>query len=287
MTNIFYYIKEAFINFKRNWSTSLGAVITIFLSLFVIGIFMIAGVMVEKVVESVEDKVSIQVFISDDADSKDVDALKTWVNNLPYVSNVKYTSKEEALEKFTTTMTSNPEIIEQLDGTNPLPASLDIDLVDVSQANNVAEQILNNETFLRVADRPDNPAESIKYGQDTVTKLVKVTTAIRYAGLGLVALLVFVTFIFINNTIRLAILARRKEISIMRLVGASNGFIRGPFIMESILQALIAAGLAIGSIAALKEYALPKVYETLSFLNVNVGDSTYLYIYLILLVAGL
>jgi cell division transport system permease protein len=98
---------------------------------------------------------------------------------------------------------------------------------------------------------------------------------------------VFVALIFINNTIRLAILARRKEIAIMRLVGASNAFIRGPFLMEGALQALIGAGLAIGSISIVSNYLLPQMQAIISFLPVDIETLNLWIIYVILLAVGL
>ena len=113
------------------------------------------------------------------------------------------------------------------------------------------------------------------------------TNYLRYIGIALIVLLVFIALVFINNTIRLAIMARRKEIAIMRLVGASNGFIRGPFLMEGALHAIIGAALAIVCIELLRNLALPRLQASLTFLPIELGMETFLYIYLILLVAGL
>jgi cell division transport system permease protein len=287
MSNIFYFIKEAMINFKRNWSTSLGAVITIFLSLLVIGIFMVGSLMVNNIVGSVEDKVSIQVFIADDASSKDIDTLYAYCEGLDDVKSVSFTTKEQALSDFQNSMTSNPEIIEQLDGTNPLPASIDIELNDAQKVEDVAAQIESNATFKKICDDPTDPSSSIKYGQKTVKRLFQITNYVRYVGVAIVALLVFVTFIFINNTIRLAILARRKEIAIMRLVGASNGFIRGPFLMEAVLQSVLGSLFAIGCIEIIKRAALPRITEALSWLPISLSGGEYFKIYLVLFLAGL
>ena len=107
------------------------------------------------------------------------------------------------------------------------------------------------------------------------------------AVLALIALLIFIALVFINNTIRLAILARRKEIAIMRLVGASNGFIRGPFLMEGALHALIGSLLAVGVLQALRSAAIPRVQAALPFLSLEVDGGTYAVIYLSLVGAGL
>ena len=103
----------------------------------------------------------------------------------------------------------------------------------------------------------------------------------------LIALLIFIAMVFINNTIRLAILARRKEIAIMRLVGASNGFIRGPFLMEGALHAIIGSLLAVGCLELLRTLALPKLQSALMFLNFDLSLNTFLFIYAVLVGAGL
>ena len=184
-------------------------------------------------------------------------------------------------------MTTNPEIIEQLDGTNPLPASIDVSLADPQKVDEIAAAIEADETFRSICDEPDNPADSLKYGQKTVDRLFSVTKYVRYLGVALVLLLVFIALVFINNTIRLAIMARRKEIAIMRLVGASNGFIRGPFLMEGALHALIGSLLAVGVLQVLRMYGIPKLQSALSFLSLDVSGNTYIMIYIVLVVAGL
>ena len=103
----------------------------------------------------------------------------------------------------------------------------------------------------------------------------------------LIVLLIFIAMVFINNTIRLAILARRKEIAIMRLVGASNGFIRGPFLMEGALHAIIGSLLAVGCLELLRNLVLPKVQGALAFLPFDLSLNSFLLIYLVLVVAGL
>ena len=123
--------------------------------------------------------------------------------------------------------------------------------------------------------------------QLTVDKLFSLTNAIRTAGIALIALLIFIAFIFINNTIRLAILARRKEIAIMRLVGASNGFIRGPFLAEGALHALIGALLAIFVLEIARNLVLPQMAVALPWLPIGVDLGMFLLIYLAMLVAGL
>ena len=287
MSSLFYFFKESILGFSRNISTTLGSIVTIFLSLLIIGVFFIGGFIVDKVVSSIENQVSITVFLSDNASDDQVQRLTSYIKTLDGVDTVGFTSKAEALQKFRDSMTSNPEIVDQLDGQNPLPASLDIQLTDPQKVEDVANAIASNDTFQTACEDPTNPSDSLRYGQKTVERLFSLTNYIRYIGVALIALMIFIALVFINNTIRLAILARRKEIAIMRLVGASNGFIRGPFLMEGALHAVIGTLLAIITIELLRRFALPMVSGTITFLPIDLSAQTYWTVYGLLLLAGL
>jgi len=284
--NVAYFAKESWQNFRRNWVMTLGAVITIYLSLLLVGVFLVTGVVVNSIVQSVEDKVTIQVFLKDGAATEDVNALQKELLADPLAQSVDYTSKKEALEKFKQDMANSPDIIEQIEG-NPLPASLDVALKDPRTVQQMVDKIQKNPLFLAVCDRPDNPAESLKYGQQIVEKLFAFTRVIRVIEVVFVAMLAVVSLIFINNTIRLAIYARRKEIGIMRLVGASNWFIRTPFLMEGIMQALIGASLAILSLIGLQSLILPRLAEAVPFLAVTLSGGAMTQISVSLIVAGI
>ncbi len=283
--NVGYFVNESYQNFKRNWVMSLGAVITIYLSLLLVGVFLATGVVVNSIVQSVEDKVTIQIFLKDGADTGDIDALQKELLADPLVQGVDYTSKDDALKKFKEDMKQSPEIIEQLEG-NPLPASLDVTLKDPRTVEQTVDKIKTSALFLKVADRPDNPEESLKYGQQIVNRLFAFTRVIRIIEIVFVSMLAVVSLIFINNTIRLAIYARRKEIGIMRLVGASNWFIRTPFLMEGVLQALIGASLAILSLIAIQAAVLPRVREALPFLAVSMSGGATAQISTALVLSG-
>ena len=284
--NIGYFFRESATNFRRNWGMSLGAVITIFMSLLLVGVSLAVGYVAADIVQSVEDKVTVQIFIKDGAATEDVDALQQFLADDPLVAGIEYTSKDEALEKFKKQMQSSPEIVEQIEG-NPLPASLDITLSDPREVETVVTAIKGNELFIVVADRPDSPEESLKYGQQIVNKLFAFTRITRYIGIVFISMLAMVSLIFINNTIRLAIYARRKEIGIMRLVGASNWFIRAPFLLEGIIQSLIGAGLAILVIIGAQALILPRLSEALPFLPVDIPTAALVQMSLILIGAGI
>lgn len=287
MSSIGYFFKESLQGFTRNLSTALGSIITIFLSLLIIGVFFVAGAMLNNLMQSVESEVTITAYVSDEASQEDIQAVMATISNMEDVDTVSFTTKEQALENFSNSMTSNPEIIEQLDGTNPLPASIDVELTDPQSVQAIAQSIEADPEYVAISEDPSNPGDSIKYGQGTVERLFQLTNYIRYIGIALIILLIFIALVFINNTIRLAILARRKEIAIMRLVGASNGFIRGPFLMEGAIHALIGSVLAVVIIQLLRMFAIPRLQDSLQFLSFDVTGTTYVLIYVALVGAGL
>ena len=127
MSSLFYFFKESLTGFTRNLSTTLGSIITIFLSLLIIGIFLVGGLIVDNTVKSVEDKVSITAYVSDDAEQSDIDTVMKAIEKMDGVQSVGFTTKDEALQNFSNSMSSS-EIVEQLDGMNPLPASIDVEL---------------------------------------------------------------------------------------------------------------------------------------------------------------
>ncbi|WP_308002673.1 permease-like cell division protein FtsX [uncultured Parolsenella sp.] len=295
-SNIGYSIREAGHHFVRNGSTTFGAVVTIFLSLFIIGLFAMGSVLLDGMVGTVEDQVTIQAFVSDSASEDDINALQTKIEGWDEVESVTFKTKDEALAEYRDTMTNKnaPNAVQALDGKNPIPASLVIKLHDPQDVEGVAQRLGSDADFAKVADITTNddgsqtsPADEIQYGQGTVERLFTVTNWIRVITLVLVALLTFVAFVFINNTIRLSISSRRREIAIQRLVGASNGFIRGPFIMEGVLQAVIGSAFAIAALEAIRRFGLPELATRMTFLNFSIPLKATLSTYGLLVGMGL
>lgn len=284
--NVGYFIKEAVTNFSRNWVMSLGAVITIYLSLLLVGVSMVAGAVIGDIVRDLEDKVSIQIFIKDGAATEDVQALQSFVRSDPLVKSVEYTSKDEALDRFREQWAASGEIMDVLER-NPLPASLDVELNDPRQVEAMVDKIRTSELFLNVVDRPEEPERSLAYGEEIIEDLFAFTGMMRIASVVFIVMLASVSLIFISNTIRLAIHARRKEIGIMRLVGASNWFIRTPFLLEGVIQSLIGAFLAIATLTAMYFLLIPRIKEALLFLPINITEATMVHLSLVLIAAGI
>lgn len=283
-----YFAMEALSSFRRNWVMSVVAVITIYLSLLLVGVFVVSGMMVNTIVSSVESKVNITVFIKDGAASGDVNALQTAFDQAhnPLVSGIAYVSKEEALSRFKEQMKDSPEIIKQLD-TNPLPASLEVSLKDPKTVKQVVGEIKGNPSFLKVIGHPDDPEKDLRYGQQIIDKLFAFTRVIRIVESVFIVMLGVVSVVLIGNTIRLAVYARRREIAIMRLVGASNWFIRTPFLLEGMLQSIIGAMLAILTLVALQVFVMPKIEVLLQFLHLALSPAAMAQLATILLFSGI
>ena len=295
-SNFGYSLREAGRHFARNLGTSIGAVITIFLSLFIIGLFILGSAVVNSMIGSVEDQVKINAFISDDATDEQIQAFYDKLTSWENVKSVQFKTKEDALADYTSNISNNADMtLGALDGENPLPRSFVIEMYEPSQVEETAERIKADTDFRQIVD-DDNPDvddveadvnAGVLYGQEEVSVLFQMTAYIRVAVVVLVGLLTFISFIFINNTIRLSITARRREIAIMRLVGASNSFIRGPFLTEGVLQALLGSLLTIGALELCRNFGMPMIQSVVSFLTINIPLRMYLFTYAALVLIGI
>lgn len=292
-TNFGYSLREAGSHFFRNLGTSLGAVITIFLSLFIIGLFIVGSAMVNSLIGTVEQQVTIQAFIADDASDEAIESFQDKLEGWDNVKSVTFKTKEDALKDYKDNISNNADAtLAALDGENPLPRSFVIEMDEPSQVESTAAKIKSDSDFREIVDDSNANEENVDadveagvlYGQKEVARLFEFTSYVRIGAVVLVALLTFIAFIFINNTIRLSITARRREIAIMRLVGASNSFIRGPFLMEGILQAMVGFLIALGVLEALHWTVMPQVTSALTFLNLSIAPTVYVWVYLLLLV---
>jgi cell division transport system permease protein len=183
-------------------------------------------------------------------------------------------------------MKESPEIIKQLD-TNPLPASLEIELKDPKTVKAVVAQVKAAPSFAKVVSHPDDPERDLRYGQQIIDRLFAFTQVVRVVESVFIAMLGVVSVVLIGNTIRLAIYSRRREIGIMRLVGASNWFIRTPFLFEGMLQSIIGALLAILTLVALQAFVMPRIELVLQFLHLTLSGAALAQLSAILLVSGI
>ena len=290
-TNPGYFVRETWSSFRRNWVMSLVAVSIIYIALLLVGAFFLVSSVVNEMASSFESKVSVQVFLKDDAAEADIVALQQAVQQMPNVKSggVTRVTKEQALQIFKERTKNTPQLVEQLRN-NPLPASLEVALENPREVQGVVDQIVKNPYTAKVVKTPANLGTAkdtdIKYGQNVVEALFAATGVVRIFAAGFLGLLLVVSLILIGNTIRLAIYSRRREIGIMRLVGASNWFIRTPFLLEGVLQALIGSILAILTLLAAQAFIVPWLQSNLKFLPVNIGSVTVAQLAALLIVSG-
>jgi cell division transport system permease protein len=284
-----YFISETWSSFRRNWVMSLVAVSIIYISLLLVGAFFLMSSVINEMASSFESKVSIQVFLKDDAADTDVQALQAAIQQMPNVKSIAYVTKDQALAIFKERTKNTPQLVEQLRN-NPLPASIEVALVSPREVQGVVDLIVKNPLTAKVVKTPANlgtPKDTdIRYGQNVVEALFAATGVVRLFALGFLILLLIVSLVLIGNTIRLAIYSRRREIGIMRLVGASNWFIRTPFLLEGVLQALIGSVLAILTLLAAQAVIVPWLQGNLKFIPVTIGGVTMAQLSALLILSG-
>lgn len=238
--------KAGFVGFWRNAYVSLASIFVLMVVLFVIGATMFVDQLLVTSLNALQNKVDINVYFVPTAPQEEIDAIRTAVAALPDVASVTYTSREEALANYRERYSNNEITMQALNelGENPLGATIAIQAKELSQY----ESISNFLEEQRLAASPQTPIiETVNYGRnkEAIDTLNSIMAAIERAS-GVVTLVLILAAVLITfNTIRLAIYTAREEISIMRLVGASNMFIRGPFLLQGIMYGFIAGVLAL------------------------------------------
>ncbi len=270
--NLGFFLREAFKNIRLNLLMSITAITTTFICILVLGIGLLVSSHVEGIIGSVREDVSVEAFIPPDASQERVEEIRNALESYPEVSSVNYVSEEEALAKFKDTFKDQPEIYENLDP-GVLPASFQLQLEDPALADEVAQR-LENEGFSQ---------DNLSYPQQTIERLNTVTSYMIWGLYGATALFLISSILLISNAIRLSIFARRNEIEVMKLVGASDRFVRTPFVFEGMVQGLIGAGLAALTVLWLNYLFVDWSREALPFVPIS-GDAVNAILMLLLLV---
>ena len=240
-----FFLAEAWRSIRANAAVSVAATVTVLIAVFILGAFIPSFLYVQSTVDSQKDKVDIDAYISDSATVPQVEGLRTQIAALQsqgQVESFTYVSKDDALVELRERL-KDPSILEELPS-NPLPAKFNIKPVDPENAQGIIDQI---------SDSPAIDQElGISYGAETADRLLSVARFIQWAGLGLITILLVASILLIGNTIRLSIFARRREVEVMKLVGATNWFIRWPFVIEGIICGLVGAILSVALLWAVK-----------------------------------
>lgn len=234
ISRIFHF---GFKNFSRNGWLSTATVAIMTLALIVFGGLILFGYITHQAAASIEDKIDISVYFNTNTSEDQILNIQQSLQGLPQVANVTYTSRDQALANFQQTHSNDQTInqaITELD-TNPLEASLNIKANDPNQYGDIANY-LASPNLAQYIDTVSYTQE-----QDVINRLAKIVATVERGGWAAIIFLVIVAGLVVFNTIRLAIYSNRDEIGIMRVVGASNSLVRGPFVVDGMLCGAIAA----------------------------------------------
>ncbi len=251
-------LKEGWTVFIRNSWLSVATISVLFLSLYIVGSTLLIGMVARELVDNIEKNVNISVYFKPDVSEERINQIKDEIKKEGKVYSIDYISKDQALEKFSSENKDDPVIAGALKeiGENPLLSSL------VIRANNQAD-------YSRLAEEIENKYKddinNINYGKnkDVIEKLDKITSSAKKVGLILGIVFVAIAILITFNTIRLSLFVRRKEFDIMRLVGASNLYIKAPSIFEGMFYGAFSSILAILAVVATAYTAMPMVIKGL------------------------
>ncbi len=238
--------------FRNGWMTvaSVGSLTT---TLVLVGLFLTLILNLNSIVSSVEEDIEIKVFLELATEQSEIESLETQISNIPEVSYVEFSSKDNELQALIEELGDDGESWMLFEQDNPLSDAIIVKTEDPIDTENVAKKILN-------LDHVDD----VNYGEAIIQKLFTFNEYARYIGMALVAALILMAAFLISNTIKITIMARSREINIMKLVGATNGFIRWPFFIEGLLMGILGSIIPIAVILVGYNF----LYDSLSGVNI-------------------
>jgi cell division transport system permease protein len=253
-----YAVRETATNLKRNVFITVAAVLVVSVSLYLVGVVLIASFAVDRALTLQTRKVEVAVFLNRDVSPDERAAIQRDLLAMPEVASVIYESKEEAYRRFKELFRDEPEIVEN---TTPdaLPESFRVKLKDPNQFEVVRD---------RLDGRPG--IDQIRDERQFLRRFLAVVRDIRTLGAAVVGLLIVAAAVLIATTIRMAIFARRREVAIMKLVGATNWFIRIPFMLEGVVQGMVGTLVAVAALLVTKPL-FTNLAKSFQFLNLTVS----------------
>lgn len=271
-----YIVRETMISLKRNSWMSFASIGTVAVSLFVFGMFLILVMNMNRMVASLESQVEISVYVKDEVSDSGIHALEERITQMQGVESVKYVDRETAMVRFRERLGDQQFLLDSLGESNPLPNSFEVRVIRPDMVRTAAEAI---------AEMPG--VETAKYGQDVVEHLFDITRLVRLFGLALMFVLAMATLFIISNTIRLTVFARRKEVAIMKYVGATDWFIRWPFLLEGIVLGCLGGIVAALILRGAYRMIAAKIYDTLAFFPLIPENPFLHYVTAAILICGM
>ena len=270
-----YFVKETYKSIRRNGFMSFASISTVAVSLLVLGMFLMIFLNTNNLAQYLESQVQVSVYMQDSATEKELASVKEKLAKMPGVVKVTQVSKTQALERFKKRLGDQEQLLHSLGKENPFPNSFEIQVDNPERIKVLTPQI---------GQLPK--VETAKFGQEVVEHLFQLTKILRFGGILLVVFLAMATLFIISNTIRLTVFARRKEVIIMKYVGATDWFIRWPFLLEGMTLGFFGAVIAFILINSIYSGLLERIHATLAFLPLLPASPLLLYVDLFLLVAG-
>lgn len=255
--NLQYVRKETATNLKRNFFITMAAVLVVVVSMYLVGAVFVASFAVDRALTLQTKKVEVAVFLKRDVTPEEKDQIQRDLLAMPEVSSVTYESKQQAYETFKKLFRDEPDIVENTTA-DALPESFRVKLKDPNQFAVVRD---------RLEGRPG--IDQIQDERKFLSRLLAVVRDVRLLGIVMVILLIIAAAVLIATTIRMALFARRREIAIMKLVGATNWFIRVPFMLEGVIQGMVGALLAMFLLVATRPL-YTNLLKSFKFLNLTV-----------------
>lgn len=268
-----YFFQETVSGLRRNGLVAFAAVSTAFISLFLLGGALLVGRWVGLLVDATTQKVEVAVYLTDDVSPAQRDRLQRKLVSMPEVASVEYESKQQAYQRFQEIFANQKDLVQNV-RPDALPASFRVKLENPEEFEVVAARLEGEPGIEQIVDQ-----------RDVLKRLFAVTRVFR-VGVGAVAIVMLVAAAgLIANTVRMALFARRKEIGIMKLVGATNWFIRVPFLIEGVMEGLLGAGTAILALFMMKVLFIDPLRNQVGFLPL-LQTSDLIFTVPILLVIG-
>ena len=264
----FYTLKQAFLQVLRNRAMSLASIFAIMAMLLILSLFFILVININTAAQTIQqDYDSIEIFLKDDATDEQTDEIIEDMKTQKGVEDAFYKSKEDAMSEFKSRWGENGYLLDSLQE-NPLPDSVVIMIADLETADSLAEKAATYDGV-----------EDVKFYKDTVDKLLNATKFVQIAAIVVMIFLIIVSIVVVSNTIKLTVFNRANEISIMKYIGATNWFIRGPFLAEGIIIGVISAGISVALSAVIYDRLIDavgdQIFSVLSMPMVPVSFLVY------------
>ena len=271
-----YFVREVIISMIRNRWMTFASIGTVTVSLFILGVFMMIVMNMTRLASELESQVQIAVYLNDALNEEGRAEVEQMMRDMNSIAKIEYIPREQAMKRLEERLGDQKYILDALGDSNPLPNSYDVTVKKPEQVQSTA---------LAIADLYG--VDEAKYGQDVASHLFDMTKLLRLFGFVLMVLLAGATIFIISNTIRLTVFARRKEIAIMKYVGATDWFIRIPFILEGMTLGFIGGGLAALSLRSFYSAMAAKIYSTLTFFPLMPQYPFINYLTIALIVSGM